>query len=45
MNAHAPVKPVRHFLDLLDLPAEELRGILDASKSIKAARKAEPAQG
>ena len=38
MNAHSEVKPVRHFLDLLDVPADTLRGILDASASIKAAR-------
>ena len=41
MNAHMALRPVRHFLDLLDLPAQDLRGILDASKSIKAARKAD----
>jgi len=29
---------VRHFLDLLDLPTAELRGILDASLSMKAMR-------
>ena len=34
--------PVRHFLDLLDLPAAELRGILDASAAMKA-RAARPA--
>ena len=28
----------RHFLDLLDLPTETLRGILDASVSMKAVR-------
>jgi len=28
----------RHFLDLLDLPGETLRGILDASTSMKAVR-------
>jgi ornithine carbamoyltransferase len=28
----------RHFLDLLDLPTDTLRGILDASASMKAAR-------
>ena len=28
----------RHFLDLLDLPGETLRGILDASASMKAVR-------
>jgi ornithine carbamoyltransferase len=32
-------KPARHFLDLLDLPGAELRGILDASSSMKAKRR------
>ncbi len=35
---------VRHFLDLADLPASELRGILSAASAIKAARRrGEPA--
>ena len=34
-NGHAPA---RHFLDLLDMPADTLRGIIDASASMKAAR-------
>jgi len=37
MNRHAS-PPVRHFLDLLDLPTGELRGILDASASLKQGR-------
>ena len=34
----SPDGPVRHFLDLLDPPAAELRAILDASKAMKSAR-------
>ncbi|HYA74941.1 MAG TPA: ornithine carbamoyltransferase, partial [Roseiarcus sp.] len=30
--------PTRHFLDLLETPADELRAILDASKAMKTAR-------
>ena len=30
--------PVRHFLDLLELPPRDLRGILDASAALKATR-------
>ena len=29
---------IRHFLDLIDIPADELRGILSASKAMKRAR-------
>ena len=36
MSAHNGA--ARHFLDLLDLPATELRGILDASASMKSHR-------
>ena len=35
----ATIEPVRHFLDLLDLPKTELRRILDSSAAMKAARK------
>ncbi|EJW09372.1 Ornithine carbamoyltransferase [Rhodovulum sp. PH10] len=31
---------LRHFLDLTDIPAEELRGMLDAGRAMKAALKA-----
>jgi ornithine carbamoyltransferase len=31
-------KPVRHFLDLLDLPAPSLRGVIDASLDMKTRR-------
>jgi len=31
-------QPVRHFLDLLELPTTELRSILDSSAAMKAAR-------
>jgi ornithine carbamoyltransferase len=31
--------PVKHFLDLCDIPAPELRRILDAAASIKARRR------
>jgi ornithine carbamoyltransferase len=37
MTAPVHVKP-RHFLDLLELSADELRGILDAAAAMKAAR-------
>jgi ornithine carbamoyltransferase len=35
----ATIPPIRHFLDLLDLPTKELRDILDSSAAMKAARK------
>ena len=38
MNAALQAEPTRHFLDLLDLPTDELRAILDARKAMKAAR-------
>jgi ornithine carbamoyltransferase len=38
MNGAASVAPSRHFLDLLKLPAGELRGIMDASAAMKKAR-------
>ena len=31
--------PAKHFLDLSDIPAEELRRILDAGAAIKAVRR------
>jgi ornithine carbamoyltransferase len=34
----APEAPVRHFLDLLKVPARDLRHMLDASSAMKAAR-------
>ena len=34
------VNGVRHFLDLSDIPSKELRGMIDASRSMKAAREA-----
>jgi ornithine carbamoyltransferase len=33
-------KAVRHFLDLIELPTAELRGILDSARAMKARRKA-----
>ena len=30
---------VRHFLDLVDIPKAELRGMIDASRAMKAKRK------
>ena len=36
---HASPAPARHFLDLTELPASELRGILSAASAIKAARR------
>jgi ornithine carbamoyltransferase len=41
MSASNGAASARHFLDLLDLPASTLRGILDASASMKAARRAD----
>jgi ornithine carbamoyltransferase len=38
MTAHAQVTGVRHFLDLSQIPAAELRRILDSAAAIKAAR-------
>ena len=37
-------KSVRHFLDLTEIPAEELRRVLDLSKDLKARRKAGTAE-
>ena len=39
MNA-MPAQTVRHFLDLSEIPASELRRILDHAKAMKAARRA-----
>ena len=38
MNSPYGSRPARHFLDLLDQPANELRAILEASKAMKTAR-------
>jgi ornithine carbamoyltransferase len=38
MKPPCKARPTRHFLDLLDLPTDELRFILDASKAMKSAR-------
>ena len=38
MKAPHGSAPARHFLDLLDQPADELRAILEASKAMKSAR-------
>jgi ornithine carbamoyltransferase len=38
MKPSSEARPTRHFLDLLDLPTDELRFILDASKAMKGAR-------
>ena len=38
MTASQKGAPVRHFLDLLEVPAPELRDIMDASAAMKAAR-------
>ena len=37
MSAHG----VRHFLDLIDIPGDELRGMIEASRAMKAQRKRE----
>ncbi|MGE3869314.1 MAG: ornithine carbamoyltransferase, partial [Pseudorhodoplanes sp.] len=34
---------IRHFLDLTDIPQAELRGMIESSIAMKAARKADPA--
>ena len=34
------MSPVRHFLDLTDIPTSELRLVLDASRAMKARHKA-----
>ena len=36
---------IRHFLDLIDVPAVELRAIIDASRAMKDARRRQPALG
>jgi ornithine carbamoyltransferase len=38
MSGVSPEAPVRHFLDLLKVPARDLRDVLDASSAMKAAR-------
>jgi ornithine carbamoyltransferase len=38
MTAHAPLTGVRHFLDISQVPAAELRRILDQAAAIKAKR-------
>ncbi|PWB95120.1 ornithine carbamoyltransferase [Methylosinus sporium] len=38
MTAHTPLTGVRHFLDISQVPAAELRRILDTAAAIKAAR-------
>ena len=43
MNA-MPAQTVRHFLDLSEIPASELRRILDHAKAMKAARRAGKAE-
>ena len=30
---------IRHFLDLIDIPPQELRAMIDASRAMKARRK------
>jgi ornithine carbamoyltransferase len=37
-------RPVRHFLDLIDIPQAELRGMIEASLAMKASRKASVAR-
>jgi ornithine carbamoyltransferase len=45
MSSRAPTAGPRHFLDLLDVPAGELRGILTSAAAMKAARvKGSPAK-
>jgi ornithine carbamoyltransferase len=36
------VSDIRHFLDLIDLPAAELRAIIDASRAMKDVRRRQP---
>jgi ornithine carbamoyltransferase len=38
MSARRGGAPIRHFLDLLKVPTEELRGIMDAAATMKKAR-------